>query len=131
MPIIRTSKGHLTQTNRPKWCGATAAGIFRVPEVGGRFDRHFHDCDEFWLIFKGKAKVLSEGVEYFVHKGDIIFTRARDEHDVLEVYEEFEAFYFEAATPEGGRTGHLHRAPELAEGHAVPHLPVPNDFPYS
>ncbi len=101
----------------------------RTAGVGGRFDRHFHDCDEYWLVFKGKANVYSEGREFYVRKGDIVCTHAGDEHDVLAVYEEFEAFYLEAATPEGGRTGHLHREPELASGHDVPFLPLPEDFP--
>ena len=37
-------------------------GIFRVPTEGGKFDRHYHDCDEYWLIFKGKAKILPFGL---------------------------------------------------------------------
>jgi mannose-6-phosphate isomerase-like protein (cupin superfamily) len=58
-----------------------------VPRTG-RFDCHYHDCNEYWLIFKGKAKVMSEGKEYYVKPGDIVCTRTGDEHDVLEVYED-------------------------------------------
>jgi hypothetical protein len=64
-----------------------------------------------------------------VKPGDIVCTRAGDEHDVLEVYEDLEAFYFEGATPEGGRTGHLHRDGEKAKGHPVPVCPLPEGFP--
>jgi mannose-6-phosphate isomerase-like protein (cupin superfamily) len=109
----------LSESNRPEWCKVTSAGVFRVPRDGGRFDKHYHDCDEYWLVFKGRAKVMSEGREYPVKPGDIVCTRAGDEHDVVEVYEDLEAFWFEDATPPGGRTGHLHRAPEDAKGHEV------------
>lgn len=96
---------------------------------GGRFDCHYHDCDEYWLIFKGRGKVMSEGREYYVRPGDIVCTKAGDEHDVLEVYEDLEAFWFEDATAEGGRVGHLHRSEEKAKGHAVAAGDVPADFP--
>ena len=119
----------MSADNRPEWCGVTSGGIFRVPTQGGRFDCHYHDCHEYWLVFKGKAKVQSEGREYYVKPGDIVCTKAGDEHDVIEVYEDLEAFWFEDATPEGGRTGHLHRDAEKKAGHAVPCVPVPEDFP--
>lgn len=129
MPLIRTSEKPLRAGNRPDWCQVTSAGVFRVPSLNGRFDCHFHDCNEYWLIFKGKAKIMSEGNIYYVKPGDIVCTRAGDEHDVLEVYEDLEAFWFEEATPEGGRIGHLHRDEEKAQGHPVPAAPLPADFP--
>jgi mannose-6-phosphate isomerase-like protein (cupin superfamily) len=115
--------------HRPEWSEVTSAGIFRVPREGGRFDCHYHDCNEYWLIFQGKARIRSEGTEYYVRRGDIVCTRAGDEHDVLEVYEDLEAFWFEDATPPGGRIGHLHRDAEKAKGHEVPARPLPADFP--
>lgn len=128
MPVISTRRQAMCDGNRPDWCRVTAAGMFRL--LGsGRFDRHFHDCNEYWLITRGKAKVFSEGQPYYVRAGDILCTRAGDEHDILEIYEPLEGFYFEDATPPGGRTGHLHRTPADAKGHDVPMLPVPADFP--
>ena len=109
----------LGSDNRPEWCDVTSAGIFKVPR-DGRFDRHYHDFEEYWLIFKGRAKVMSEDQEYIVGKGDIVCTAAGDEHDVIEIYEDLEAFYFEGPCPPGGKVGHLHKNPELAKGHVVP-----------
>jgi hypothetical protein len=129
MPVVRTSEHPLHAGNRPAWCQVTSAGIFRVSTQAGRFDRHFHDFHEYWLVFRGKARILSEGVAYYVKPGDIVCTHAGDEHDVLEVYEDLEAFWFEDPCPPGGRLGHLHRDPELAKGHPVPFLPLPADFP--
>ena len=129
MPVIRTSEAAMGSGNRPEWCSVTSAGIFKVQARGGRFDCHYHDCDEYWLVFRGKARVMSEGQEYYVKAGDVVCTRAEDEHDVLEVYEDLEAFWFEDATPEGGRTGHLHADPEKAKGHPVAAKTVPENFP--
>ena len=129
MPVIRTSEGAMNAGNRPPWSAVTSAGVFRVSTVDGRFDCHYHDCNEYWLIFKGKAKVVTEGEAFYVKPGDIVCTQAGEEHDMTEVYEDVEAFYFEDATLEGGRTGHLHRDKTKAEGHEVSSLPLPSDFP--
>ena len=68
MPVHRG----LGPDNRPGWCEVTSAGIFKVPRDGW-FDRHYHDFNEYWLVFKGRAKVLSEGQEYVVGPGEINF----------------------------------------------------------
>ncbi len=129
MPVVRTSEQPLQEGNRPEWCQVTSAGVFRVSTQGGWFDCHYHDFPEYWLIFKGKAKVMSEGREHYVKPGDIVCTNAGDEHDVLEVYEDLEAFWFEDPCPEGGCKGHLHRDAGKAKGHPVPAKPLPLDFP--
>lgn len=128
MPVIRTSEHALESGNRPQWCTATSAGIFTVAAQDGWFDCHYHDCHEYWLIFQGKATVMSEARRYYVKPGDIVCTKAGDEHDILEVYEDLAGFWFEDATPSGGRIGHLHRDVEKAKGHPVPHKPLPKDF---
>ena len=46
-----------------------------------------------------------------VQAGDIVLTRAGDDHDVLEVYEDLRGFFTETGHPAGGRTGHLHASP--------------------
>jgi quercetin dioxygenase-like cupin family protein len=112
----------LSPEARPSWSDVTSAGIFCV-EPGGRFDRHYHDCDEYWLVFSGRAEVLVGSGTYRVVPGDIVCTPTGTEHDVVGVSETLEAFWFEASTPPGGRIGHLHRTLEDAEGHNVPQLP--------
>jgi mannose-6-phosphate isomerase-like protein (cupin superfamily) len=109
----------LSPDARPSWSDVTSAGVFRV-EPNGRFDRHYHDCDEYWLVFAGRAQVLVGSETYVVGPGDIVCTPTGTEHDVVAVAETLEAFWFEAATPPGGRIGHLHRTKEDAEGHDVP-----------
>jgi mannose-6-phosphate isomerase-like protein (cupin superfamily) len=122
--VVRTAQRALDGAHRPAWSRVTSAGRFRVPLSGGRFDRHFHDCDEYWLICSGCAKVTVGGEEAVVSAGDIVCTPAGTEHDVIEVYADLEAFWFEDTTPAGGRVGHLHRDAAAAAGHPVPARPM-------
>lgn len=117
LTVVRT----LSPDARPEWSDVTSAGTFRV-EPNGRFDLHYHDCAEYWLVFSGRASVLVGSQTYTVGPGDIVCTPTGTEHDVVGVYETLEAFWFEATTPPGGRIGHLHRTPEAAKGHEVPLL---------
>jgi mannose-6-phosphate isomerase-like protein (cupin superfamily) len=119
MPVIRLQHQHMKRDTAPEGCPLTAIGVFRVPRSQGRFDTHFHDCDEYWLIYKGRAVVASEGQTYEVGPGDVVFTRAGDEHDVLEVSEDLEAFYLEDRLVGQMRVGHLHKSQDLARGHDV------------
>ncbi len=136
MPLIHSAEDrgprprsdYLNETTRPDWCDVTSGGLARIPG-GGTFDPHFHDCNEYWLVFSGKAKVMSEGQTYYLRRGDMLCTRAGDEHDILEVYEDLEFYWFEDATPEGGRVGHLHKDEASKSGHPILSLPVPDDFP--
>jgi mannose-6-phosphate isomerase-like protein (cupin superfamily) len=119
MPVFDVKESAIYGDAVPPWADLTAVGIFQVPRDGGRFDRHFHDYDEYWLIYRGRGRVMSEGVEYEVGPGSVVCTQAGQEHDVLVVDEDIEAFFFETGLPPGGTAGHLHRTPDLAEGHDV------------
>jgi mannose-6-phosphate isomerase-like protein (cupin superfamily) len=112
---------NLSPDARPAWSDVTSAGVFRV-EPNGRFDRHYHDCDEYWLVVAGRAVVSVGSGTYPVEAGDIVCTPTGTEHDVVGVAETLEAFWFEGRTPAGGRVGHLHRTEEDARGHVVPSI---------
>ncbi len=129
IPVIGTSEKAMGAKNCPEWSRVTSAGIFTISTIGCCFGCHYHDCNEYWLVSKGRAKVLSEGHEYFVKSGDILCTQAGEEHDILEIYEDLEEFWFEDDTSEEGRIGHLHKSEEKAKGHDVPALPLLSDFP--
>jgi mannose-6-phosphate isomerase-like protein (cupin superfamily) len=118
----RTIVKQLWPDSRPSWSDVTSAGIFRV-EPDGRFDRHFHDCDEYWLLFRGRARISVGSQIHEVEAGNIVCTQAGLEHDILAVDGVLEGFWFEARTPPGGRIGHLHRTEEDAQGHVVPAMP--------
>lgn len=126
--VVNVTDLHLSPDLRPAWCDVAGLGIFRIG-ADGAFDRHFHDSVEYWLFYSGKAKVAIENDSFYVQSGDVVCTPVGAVHDVLEVYEPFEAFYLEETLPPGGRIGHLHRTPADAAGHPVPLLPVPDHFP--
>ncbi len=80
----------LSPDARPSWSDVTSAGVFRV-EPNGRFDLHYHDCDEYWLVFAGHARVLVGSRTHDVEPGDIVCTPAGTDHDVVGVRETLEA----------------------------------------
>jgi mannose-6-phosphate isomerase-like protein (cupin superfamily) len=126
--VVRVSEYRLAPDNRPPGCEAAGIGAFRI-RGGARFDPHFHDAPEYWLIYEGKAKVSVGDRLYHVQAGDVVCTPTGAVHDIVEVYEELEAFYVEESPPPGGRHGHLHRDERDASGHRIPLAELPEDFP--
>lgn len=127
----------ISVSDRPEWADIASAGVFRIePEsdvpsrydedgvryVVGRFDPHYHDGDEYWLICQGRGVVRIEDEEYPFGPGDIVCIERGHLHDVVGVYETVEAFWFEGPVPSRSSAGHLHRTPEDAIGHVVPLL---------
>lgn len=103
MPVMRGPG------DRPAWVRWSNFGMGVVHDAAG-FDRHFHDADEYWVVFEGRARVLSEGREYEIGPGDVLATRMGDEHDIIEIIEgPLRTFWFEDALRGQRRPGHLHR----------------------
>ncbi len=131
MTVIQAGVTALKEDNKPDWIQAPYAGYFRLPRQGGEHDCHYHDFNELYLVFRGKAKILNAGRQVYVQARDIVCIKAGDEHDILEIYgdEDLELFWLYEPGPAEGRLGHLHRSPEKARMHPVPAKPVPPDFP--
>jgi mannose-6-phosphate isomerase-like protein (cupin superfamily) len=97
------------------------SGIFTVapsadPQNGGdpmpylkstNFDSHYHDCDEYWVLFQGRGRAVSEGRSYEVGPGDCIATGMGHHHDFPQVIEPVQAVYFETTLEGQKRLGHL------------------------
>jgi len=82
------------------------------------FDNHYHDCDEYWIIYRGSGVVYSEGIRYEVKPGLCVATGAGFHHDFPQVTDSpVRAVYFETTLERGKRPGHLH---EPHDGPAVP-----------
>jgi mannose-6-phosphate isomerase-like protein (cupin superfamily) len=82
------------------------------------FDSHYHDCDEFWIIWEGRGLAVSEGQFYDVGRGDCIATGMGHHHDFARVHEPVRAVYFETTLERAKRLGHLW---EHTHGSARPH----------
>ena len=81
------------------------------------FDNHFHDCDEYWIIFEGRGVAVSEGEHYQVGPGDCVATGMGHHHDFPLVFEPVRAVYFETTMQGRRRRGHLW---EIEHGPAKP-----------
>lgn len=121
MTVIRTAaRERLTEVNRPVGCPASSAGMFVLRADGtARFDRHYHDVDEFWFIAAGTGTVVIGDVAHQVGLGDIIYTVAGLEHDITEVGDELRIFWLSWALPPEATGTHRHRTPADAIKHQV------------
>ena len=71
------------------------------------FDNHYHDCDEYWILFEGSGVAASEGRLYDVGPGDCVATGMGHHHDFPIVREPVKAVYFETTMEGQRRRGHL------------------------
>jgi dTDP-4-amino-4,6-dideoxygalactose transaminase/mannose-6-phosphate isomerase-like protein (cupin superfamily) len=122
MVVIRAAqRERLTQDNRPQGCPASSAGQFVIRADGtARFDRHHHDFAEFWFVASGSGTLSVAGVHHEVGPGDIVYTPAGHDHDIIDVAEELRIFWLSAELPPNSTGGHLHSSPQDAEKHQIP-----------
>lgn len=71
------------------------------------FDSHYHDCDEYWILFEGGGIAVSEGKSYHVGPGDCVATSMGHHHDFPRVFSTVKGVYFETALEGKRRQGHL------------------------
>lgn len=76
-------------------------------ERNASFDNHYHDCDEYWIVYSGSGRAVSEGITYEVGVGDCIATGRGYHHDFPYVYETVSAVFFETTLIGKKRIGHL------------------------
>ena len=97
------------------------SGIFRVSQgerteergspvdypKATNFDNHYHDCDEYWIIFEGRGEVVSEGRHFQVAVGDCLATGMGHHHDLPHALEPVRGVYFETTMEGQKRADHL------------------------
>ena len=103
------------------WSGETSSGIFTVsksdtPQDGGdpvnylketNFDSHYHDCDEYWILFEGSGTAVTERKSCQVEYGDCVATGMGHHLDFPQVTDPVSAVYFESLLEGRKRGGHL------------------------
>ena len=117
MPVVK--REDFGTDRAPRWAkvaGGVAAMGCSTRDAEGLVEPHFHDCEEFWFVLEGKAKVMTEGREYVVQTGDVVCTRMGDEHAILRILEAPYRQVWVACNLRGARRkGHLHRAPDAPD----------------
>ena len=76
-------------------------------ECNTQFDNHFHDCDEFWILYEGGGEVVTEGKRFQVSAGDCVYTKAGEHHDFPIVNKTIKGVWFETSYIGEMREGHL------------------------
>jgi len=71
------------------------------------FDSHFHDCDEYWILYEGGGTAVTEGKSYQVGPGDCVATGMGHHHDFPTVSEHVKSVYFETTMQGEKRRSHL------------------------
>lgn len=71
------------------------------------FDNHFHDCDEYWIVYEGSGVAVTEGKSFNVGPGDCIATGMGQHHDFPIAATPVKAVYFETTMEGAKRGGHL------------------------
>jgi mannose-6-phosphate isomerase-like protein (cupin superfamily) len=70
-------------------------------------DRHYHDCDEYWVILEGRGTVVIDDRHLPVAPGDCVAIRMGHPHDFPDVEAEVKAVFFETTLAGAKRIGHL------------------------
>lgn len=70
-------------------------------------DRHYHDCDEFWIILEGAGEVVVDAEHTHVDPGDCLCIGMGHPHDFPLIDSEVKAVFFETTLYGRKRTGHL------------------------
>ena len=111
MPVVRCED--FGTDRAPDWAtvrgGIVGMDCWRAG-AGETVELHFHDCEEFWFVLEGEARVMDEGEEATVGPGDVVCTHMGDEHAVLEILKvPYSHVWVECNLRGKKRTGHLHR----------------------
>jgi mannose-6-phosphate isomerase-like protein (cupin superfamily) len=91
----------------PRWSEISKYGINTL-NVGDTVKLHFHDAHEYWVIVEGRGIATSEGLEYELGPGDMLQTKAGDEHSLV-VTQRMVAVYLYGVMPPDGRFGYLYK----------------------
>jgi mannose-6-phosphate isomerase-like protein (cupin superfamily) len=124
MTVLRLGDGERWSATAPRWSALSAVGWFSLSKADWRFDRHFHDCPEYWAITEGRARVAVGDELFDVGPGDLVCTPVGVEHDIVLAYtDDVVLLFVEEAVPPGGTAGHRQSDPATA-WHHVPRAPA-------
>lgn len=76
-------------------------------KAGEECDLHYHDCDEWWVIISGRAKVICGEEKKEAGAGDMVFTKMGEMHQIKAI-EDTTLVWLEGPLSGKKRRGHLH-----------------------
>ena len=80
-------------------------------------DRHYHDCDEYWIGLEGWGEAVVGGLRLPFGAGECVPIRTGHHHDLPNAPDGIRALFFETTLTGRKRVGHLW---EHTHGPAVP-----------
>jgi mannose-6-phosphate isomerase-like protein (cupin superfamily) len=92
--------GHWQQVIRNEIC------LFRPDRP---CDYHYHDGDEYWMVFRGHFTLNYDGKEYTMRPGSMLAAGMGYEHGAVQPEEHFEAVVIATQLEGQLRDGHLNR----------------------
>jgi mannose-6-phosphate isomerase-like protein (cupin superfamily) len=72
-----------------------------------KFDRHYHDCDQYYVLYEGSGVVVIDNKAFEVAAGDCVAIGKGFHHDISMVHKPIKAVYFETTMQGRKRPGHL------------------------
>jgi mannose-6-phosphate isomerase-like protein (cupin superfamily) len=72
-----------------------------------RIDRHYHDCDEYWIVLSGAGETVVDDRHLPVRPGDCLAIGTGHHHDFPLIESEVKAVFFETTLTGRKRVGHL------------------------
>jgi mannose-6-phosphate isomerase-like protein (cupin superfamily) len=114
MAELARVEGHWDHTIRSEIC------MFRP---GNPCDMHYHDGDEYWVVFRGHFNIDYHGLKVPTKPGELLCFGKGYEHGLVELDEVMQAIVLAMPLEDGQRDGHLNRE---RNGDPVPGRDVPD-----
>lgn len=95
------------ETQKPEWSKFSAYGLYKLSKGQKEEDYHYHDCDEYFIITKGKGRLLLEGSIYDIGFGDCVCIPMGGKHQILKSLEDLNLVWIYDELKGRKRKGHI------------------------
>lgn len=92
---------------KPDWVSFSAFGPYDLKAGEEEPDYHFHDCDEYFFVTRGKAMVKLDGKDYPIGWGDCVCIKMGQRHRIHSVSEDLTLVWVYDELKGQKREGHI------------------------
>ncbi|HEX3690138.1 MAG TPA: cupin domain-containing protein [Solirubrobacteraceae bacterium] len=114
MAELARVEGHWDHTIRSEIC---------MFQPGNPCDMHYHDGDEYWIVFRGHFNIDYHGLKVPTKPGELLCFGKGYEHGLMEIDEVMQAIVLAMPLEDRERDGHLNRE---RNGDPVPGRDIPD-----